>query len=176
MDSVDCEVLVVGSGPAGASAACWLSRLGVEDAVVLERLSEGQHRRYHSVCGEAVSARMLRTAGIGTDYSVREVGAIEISVNGSEPSEVRVKGHVIDRNAMIEGLLSSSSAVRMHGRAVSVSETEDGFSVETAAGRIRCKALIGADGAHSVVRRDVFGSRPEFMVKAVNTLKEVLAE
>ncbi len=169
MDSIKCDVLIVGSGLAGASAANWLDRLGVKDVAVLERLSPVQHRRYHSVCGEAVSSRMLGLAGVGTEHSVREVDVISISVNGSEPSKVRVKGHVIDRNAMIEGLLPSS-ARRIRGRAVSVSVTEDGFTVETTAGRISCRSLIGADGAHSVVRRDVFGSRPEFMVKAVNTL------
>ena len=170
MESTRCKFLIVGSGPAGASAAFWFSRLGADDVVVLERLSSSQHRRYHSVCGEAVSDRMLRLAGVGTEHSVRAVDRISISVNGSSTTEIGVKGQVIDRNAMIEGLLSSSSARRIHASASSVASLEDGFLVETTVGAFVCECLIGADGAHSVVRRDVFGTRPEVMVKAVNTL------
>ena len=74
----DCNVLIVGGGLSGSSAANHLERLGVKGVVVLERLSEGPHRRYHSICGEAVSDRMLRLSGFQPSRIVRRVESIEI--------------------------------------------------------------------------------------------------
>ena len=166
-----CKVLVVGSGPAGASASFHLSRLGQDDVIVLERLSEGRHRRYHSICGEAVSDRMMRRAGISTSHVLCRISRIEISFGDSPPARVRVKGSVVDRSAMLEELLSSSSARRVRGAALSVRRRpEGGFEVDTTAGMILCDSLIGADGAYSVVRRDVFGSSPESKGVIVNTV------
>ncbi len=166
-----CKVLVVGSGPAGASAAFHLTRLGQDDVIVLERLSEKQHRRYHSICGEAVSDRMMRRAGISTDRILRRVSRIEISFGSNAPAYVNVKGSIVERWAMLEDLLASSTARRVRGSARSVRRLpEGGFEVVTTTGRIRCDRIVGADGAYSVVRKDIFGSRPEKMDPIVNTV------
>ncbi len=166
-----CKVLVVGSGPAGASAAYHLSRLGEDDVIVLERLSEKQHRRYHSICGEAVSDRMMRLAGISTSHVLRRVSSIEISFGEAPPAVVKVKGSIVERWAMVEELLASSKARRVRGSARSVRRLpEGGFEVVHTHGRIVCDRIIGADGAYSVVRKDLFGSRPECMDPIVNTV------
>ncbi len=166
-----CRVLVVGSGPAGASAAYHLSRLGQEDVVVLDRLSGTQRKRYHSICGEAVSDRMMRRAGITTDHVLRRVSRIEIVFGDNPPAYVNVKGAIVERWAMLDELLASSKARMMHGDAKSVRRLpEGGFEVETSGGTIRCDAVIGADGAYSVVRKHLFGSRPEMMDPIVNTV------
>ena len=56
------DVVIVGSGPGGMSAARTLAGSGLKTAVI-ERLSESGMRRYHSTCGEAVSVRMFERIG-----------------------------------------------------------------------------------------------------------------
>ncbi len=64
----DCNVLIIGSGLAGLSAAVRLRELGVKDVVVIERMSGAQYEHYHRTCGEAISDRMVRLSGIGRDW------------------------------------------------------------------------------------------------------------
>ena len=47
-------VLIVGSGPAGLSAALYLSENGM-DVTVIDRLSDKGYPIYHSVCGAGIS-------------------------------------------------------------------------------------------------------------------------
>lgn len=162
------DVLIIGSGPAGVSAAKHLDRYPGK-VVVLERLSPDMFRRYHSVCGEAVSDRMFRRAGFEPSAVVTRVDRIEISYPRGVTVTVPVSGSVIDRPAMLEGIRSSCSAEFIRGTARSVGRDGDGFVVDTSVGEIRCKHLIGADGAHSVVRRDIFKSSPE-MLPVVNNI------
>ncbi len=162
-----CDVLVVGSGPAGVSAARALKGM---DVVVLERLSEGPFARYHSICGEAVSDRMLERAGVGFGDAVAAVDTISISFPGGVEIRIPVKGHVMDRPSMLRTLRRECDARFVRGTATSVREDGDGYVVSTTAEEIRCRYLIGADGAHSVVRRDLFGTRPAGMIPVVNTI------
>ena len=56
------DAVIVGAGPGGMSAAAALSGKGLK-VVVVERLSGAGVRRYHSVCGEAVSERSFSKLG-----------------------------------------------------------------------------------------------------------------
>ena len=53
---MEADVLIIGSGPAGVSAAHHL-RGYPGRVVVLERLSDAMFPRYHSVCGEGTGSR-----------------------------------------------------------------------------------------------------------------------
>lgn len=168
----DCNVLIVGGGLSGSSAANHLERLGVKGVVVLERLSEGPHRRYHSICGEAVSDRMLRLSGFQPSRIVRRVESIEIVAPSGSSTSISVRGAVIDRNALIAEMRAGSGAEYVKAVATSVETVDGGYLVRTDAGDYRCRYLVGADGAHSVVRRDIFGSRPMKLVPTVNHIVE----
>ena len=63
----DCEVLVVGGGPSGASAAYWLANAGV-DVVALEK----KHYPRVKTCGDGLtprSVRQLEDMGLGDDLA-----------------------------------------------------------------------------------------------------------
>jgi len=162
-------VLIIGSGPAGASAATALNGSGL-DVVLLERLSDDAIPRYHSVCGEAVSDRMLRLNGIGREHRVRDVDGITISSSDGMSVTMPVKGAVVDRPSMLASLREECGARLVRGTALKIERDGDGFIAETTAGEMRCRYLIGADGAHSVVRRDIFGTSPAGMLPIVNTI------
>ena len=165
---METDVLIIGSGPAGVSAAYHLRGFPGR-VVILERLSMGMFRRYHSVCGEAVSDRMFERAGIEPMAVVARVDRIRISYPGDASIEIPVSGSVVDRPTLLEELRDMSCAEVVRGTALSVTRVGDRFDVDTTAGHIVCRFLIGADGAHSVVRRDIFGTKPE-MLPVVNSL------
>lgn len=168
---MDADVLIIGSGPSGASAARTFRGSGM-DVVVLERLSEAAFSRYHSVCGEAVSRRMLSVNDVPRGCVIRDVDGIDIVAPGGGRVSVPVEGSIVDRRRMIWMLLESSDARIVRGTAVGISRDGDGYCVDTTAGTIRCRYLIGADGAHSIVRRCLFGTSPAGMIPMVNTVRE----
>ena len=164
---MEADVLIIGSGPAGVSAAHHLNGYPGR-VVVLERLSDTMFPRYHSVCGEAVSDRMLRKAGIEPTAVVARADRIEISFPGGVTVRVPVEGNVVDRPEMLRSIREGCDAEFVRGTARAVRRDGERFVVDTTAVEIECRYLIGADGAHSVVRRDLFGSEPE-MLPVVNS-------
>ena len=164
---MEADVLIIGSGPAGVSAAHHLKGYPGR-VVVLERLSDTMFPRYHSVCGEAVSDRMLRKAGIEPTAVVARADRIEISFPGGVTVRVPVEGNVVDRPEMLRSIREGCDAEFVRGTARAVRRDGERFVVDTTAVEIECRYLIGADGAHSVVRRDLFGSEPE-MLPVVNS-------
>lgn len=87
---MECDVLIIGSGPAGVSAAYHLNGYPGR-VVVLERLSDAMFPRYHSVCGEAVSDRMFSKAGIEPRAVVGRADRIRISYPGGVDIDIPVK-------------------------------------------------------------------------------------
>ena len=166
------DAIVVGAGPAGSSAAHRLSELGIGRILVIERLSDTAFSRYHSICGEAVSDRSLKRAGVEPLESIRRVDGIRISFPEGITVEIPVSGHIVDRARMVRRLLDGSGAERIRATVLSVSADGDSYKVSTTAGEFRSGILIGADGAHSVVRRCVFGSSPSMMLPIENCLMD----
>lgn len=164
------DVAIVGSGPGGMSAARALSGSGMRVAVI-ERLSDDGMRRYHSTCGEAVSARMFDRIGWTPSSIVARTRAIAISMPGGIRIEMPVEGLVVDRPKMLEELRALSDADIINGSVSAVSEEDGGFAIAMSDGRsVSAKWLIGADGAHSVVRRDVFGEGYTDRIQVVNCI------
>lgn len=154
----DFDVLIVGSGPAGLSAARRLSMGDAGRVVVLERMSEDVYSRYHAICGEAISDRMFRAVGMAPAGVIRRVDAIEISFSGGSSVRIPVEGSIVDRRAMLSSMRGMCDAEIVRGTAVSVRRTDGGYEVDTSSGdTFACRFLVGADGAHSTVRRDMFG-------------------
>lgn len=164
--------MIVGGGLAGLSAAMRLSGSGRSVAVV-ERLDAERYPRYHAICGEAVSERMLSRVGWRPEAVTARVSSLVMSFGPAARIEIPVDGCIVDRPAVLGEMRSLCDAEFVRGAASSVGRDGEGFTVRLLDGRaLRCRELIGADGAHSVVRRDVFGLEATEKFPIVNCLAE----
>jgi geranylgeranyl reductase family protein len=156
------DAVVVGMGPAGATAAYQLSRAGL--AVL--GLDKAMHPRY-KVCGGGLSARIDRI--LEDDYkSVVEhtIYGIQFSYRGADPfflDSSNPIAYMVMRDRFDHFLVEKARRVgtEMHeGEPVTLCrQLPDGIEVTTDRGRYLAKVLIGADGANSLVAQQLFPGR-----------------
>jgi flavin-dependent dehydrogenase len=170
----DCDVVVVGGGPAGTAAAAWLTREG-RRVVLFER---DQFPRFH--IGESLLASVNDVmAAIGADGLVRQAGFPEkwgatfmTADGGNEryadfsvaPGVRSPQTWQVPRAAFDELLLRHAAAcgadVRERQRVVDVQFDDDGVTVSAQASggaegarTVRARALIDASGRGSLLSR-----------------------
>src|SRR5437016_914765 len=157
------QVVIVGAGPGGASAAVRLAQRGVREVLLLDKDEFPREK----TCGSALSPNgvaLIEELGIGAE--VRELGYVIRSLWLVTPGSRRFK-LTTDQAAIIllrkhfdnllveqarrlgvefRGGTKVTELVSEGGRVVGV-KTKDGE-------RIDAELVIGADGAHSVFSED----------------------
>ena len=173
MSAFDCDVIVIGGGPAGAVAASWLARSG-HTAWLFER---ERFPRFH--IGESLLASVNDVlAAIGADTAVRDAGfpqkwgATFMSADGRieryadfgvAPGVRAPQTWQVDRAAFDQLLLrhASSSGAKVHERhrvmdvafdsdgvTVTVQRTDDASRLD-----LRARAVIDASGRGGILSR-----------------------
>lgn len=154
------EVIIVGGGPAGTAAALALVRRRPELAERVVVLEKDRYPR-DKVCAGAVAGRadrLLRRLGVSADVPSVTVRGVSAAVQGGELcARAGVVGRVVRRIELDRAL---AQAARRRGvqviegaRVTGVALGPDGAFVESAEGSFEARAVIGADGVGSVVRR-----------------------
>ncbi len=170
------DVIIVGAGPAGASAAFFLGEAG-KRVLVLER----ERLPRYKVCGGALSTGVLEQFPFSFDPVIQSsVQAISYAVGHRlvtvplEDSPLRM----VMRAEFDAHLLQHARAeVRDGTRVSSIREGPGEVVVETGAGeRIRAEYLIGADGANSIVARALNLRPRRVLAAAVEIEASVSAE
>lgn len=165
---MDCDVVIIGSGPAGSATAYHLRDSGL-NVVLIDRLGEKQFSRYHTICGSAVSSRGTKLLDLRKNEILNDISKLKIEFPGDRCLEIKVKGSVIDRPAVCRRLRSESVAGGVQfieGSVISVKENDGKYEVILRDGTaIHSHYLVGADGAYSTVRKMIFGSKPKELLK-----------
>jgi geranylgeranyl diphosphate/geranylgeranyl-bacteriochlorophyllide a reductase len=159
------DVLVVGGGPAGATAATDLARLGRRVAL-LDRAGRIKP------CGGAIPPRLVKDFAIPDDLIVARI----TSARMISPTDAQVDMPIddsyvamVDRDTFDEWLRARAAlagATRRTGTFLDLHETDDGYvdvGYRDEAGDrhvITARMIIGADGANSAVARAAMPSSP----------------
>lgn len=155
------DVVVVGAGPAGAATA--LGALAAEPGLRVLLLDRADFPRDKS-CGDGIAPHVVTAlAEVGAADVVdgwRPLRRLELAragsvVDGTMARPVHVIPRAVFDHRLLRRALDAGAELRRH-RVAGV--RPGGAGVDVAEG-IRAPVVVGADGAHSVLRRQVLGDR-----------------
>ncbi|HKN86317.1 MAG TPA: geranylgeranyl reductase family protein [Nitrospiraceae bacterium] len=157
-----CDVLVVGLGPAGATAAYELSRAGVS----VIALDKETHPRY-KVCGGGLSARIdLILSSEFHSVVEQRIHGVQFTYQGKESLIIDDDGPIAymvmrDRfdHLLVQKARQAGTTIYENESVVDCASLVDGVEVRTERGCYRAKVIIGADGANSRVAQRLFTGR-----------------
>jgi geranylgeranyl reductase family protein len=174
---LDCDVLIVGGGPAGSGLAIHLAKQNIDVTVL-----ESQVFPRDKVCGDALSPlaiKELQTLGVGdhpTFEKANEIKVATIFVEDQEVGEIDLPpakdvdaySKVIPRK-ILDNLIyekAKENGVRylenhkFHSYKIEANYAQAIASENGEEKTFRCKLIVGADGANSAVARLLHGAKP----------------
>lgn len=168
METLRCDILVVGAGPAGSSAARAAAGEGMQVLVVERRDTVGVPVQ----CAEFIPAPLLGEIDLAGDFVVQAVSEMHTILPDGERVVLRAPGRMIRRDRFDQSLARAAevAGARILTATSAVRREEDGVIVrarkETREKRVIAKVIIGADGPRSVMGRWI-GSENRNLVPAV---------
>jgi flavin-dependent dehydrogenase len=175
----DCDVLIVGGGPAGSSCASRLVHAGL-DVVVLDRARFPRDK----VCAGWVTPAVVETLGIDLEEyaqgrTLQPITGFRTSVMGRGEVLTRYPGTVsygIRRCELDEYLLRRSGARLETGAPLADLRRLPGGEAWIANGSLRARAVVGAGGHFCPVARRLSGGRDAEPIVAAQEIEVPLDE
>ena len=152
MDALEYDVLVVGGGPAGSSAANRAASSGVRVLLIDRRASIGVPVQ----CAEFIPKLLMREVGARVRRSiVQSVDEMVTYFPNGDVSRLASPGHILNRTTFDRALVLDAAAQGAHvlTGTRAVERAEEGVLVRRGRTelRIRAQVIVGADGPASTV-------------------------
>ena len=153
MESLRCDVLVIGAGPAGSAAACEAAKAGAEVLLVERRASVGVPVQ----CAEYIPKPLVGEIDLGRDYVVQPIEGMKTFLPGGEMTLTRTPGYVIRRDRFDQALAAAATAAgatlvtATRAQALTVGGSVILGRKGGGTARVEAGVIIGADGPRSTV-------------------------
>jgi flavin-dependent dehydrogenase len=177
---LDLDLVIVGGGPAGLATALFLGAAlpgRASRVVVLEK------ERYprEKICAGALGARadrLLATLGVRVDVPSAIARGLSVATSRGELAvrDDAVIGRVVRRvefdHAFADAARARGVVIHEGTRVTAVHVERGSVRIETSSGELRARAVVGADGVGSLVRRAIGAPRGRWLaqVAEVDTL------
>ncbi|CBK40618.1 Geranylgeranyl reductase family protein [Nitrospira defluvii] len=166
------DVIIVGMGPAGAVAAAALCREGL----TVLGFDKDAHPRY-KVCGGGLSARIDRLLEPGFKSVVEQtVNGVQFVYRGQDPLLIESSqpiAYMVMRDRfdhyLVQQAIHAGAELRTGEGVVEITQNSDRVGVVTQEGRYQSRMVIGADGANSLVARQLFPNRSLYRAPALES-------
>ncbi len=151
MDATTCDILIIGAGPAGSSAAISAARSGMDVLVVEKRSTVGVPVQ----CAEYIPAPLVGRLGLGTGYIVQKVSKMRTVLPDGSATDMAAPGFMIRRDRFDQALAEKAAGLgaRILLSAKALERTEEGLVViQKGRGNrftVSPRVIIGADGPRS---------------------------
>lgn len=155
MAPCDWDILVVGAGPAGSSAALAAARKGAQVLLVERRRQVGMPVQ----CAEYIPAMLKGQLAPKGGYVVQKIEGMHTFVPGQAVKETRAPGYIIRRELFDQSLVDAARKagvqVRYATRATAMNSAGDVTLSprDEQAYTIHPRVIIGADGSRSTIGR-----------------------
>lgn len=153
METFQCDILIVGAGPAGAAAAGAAAKKGADVLLVERRDTVGLPVQ----CAEFIPAMLKGQVNLKANYVAQKVVGMKTFRPGMETKITKAPGYIVHRDQFDQALVAdatASGARVMTGTRV-VSKSDQGVvqlrSKSNQVSQVQAKIIIGADGPHSTV-------------------------
>ncbi|MBI5327391.1 MAG: geranylgeranyl reductase family protein [Deltaproteobacteria bacterium] len=166
------DVIVSGVGPGGATAAYELALKGLN----VLTFDKDKFPRYKP-CGGCLSLKVEKVLPFDFKSVVEDIayGAV-FTFKSKRPIPIisqRPIGYNVNRNRfdnlLKEKAKEAGAAIREGERVIGIEECDDYVNVKTSGGSYKAKLLVGADGANSIVAREILGLNPKICVVAIES-------
>ena len=166
------DVIIVGMGPAGAVAAAALCRGGL----TVLGFDKDAHPRY-KVCGGGLSARIDRLLDPGFKSVLEQtVNGVQFVYRGQDPLLIESSqpiAYMVMRDRfdhyLVQQAIHAGAELRTGEGVVEITQNSDRVGVVTQEGRYHARMVIGADGANSLVARQLFPNRSLYRAPALES-------
>ena len=152
------DVIVIGAGPAGATMAYELARRGI-DVLILERSKLPRYK----LCGGGVTWKAVQQLPFDISPIVQKTlyqmtllrnGSPRLTIHSNDPLVCMTMRDEFD--SFLTTRARELGAKLADGQPVTqIIKTDDSYEIETPSHCYRCRALVGADGAHSKVAQSI---------------------
>ncbi len=163
---LECEVLVVGAGPAGSSAARAAGEQGVDVLLLEKKARVGQPVQ----CGEFAPKLALKGLDLTGGLLKQETEYMETHLPGEEVVRTKGPGYIVDRGELDKRLALDAvqAGARLLTGAMVLRLRDEEVEIELGGQQVIVAAqiIIGADGPRSVVGRSIGEQNAEFALGA----------